>query len=130
NTGIVTLATTNHPERLDASILDRPSRFDRKYTFDLPAYAERADYILQWNASVEETMRLSKEAIIHIAQQTEGFSFAYLKELYLSALMRWVASPQPDIMDKLLGEQIGILQQQMTSAKTLTTHKEAVQPEH
>src|SRR5205085_9034892 len=37
NIGIVTLATTNHPERLDPSILDRPSRFDRKYPFDLPA---------------------------------------------------------------------------------------------
>ena len=41
NTGVVALATTNHPERLDASILDRPSRFDRKYHFDLPGPAER-----------------------------------------------------------------------------------------
>ena len=40
NTGVVALATTNHPERLDASILDRPSRFDRKYHFDIPGPAE------------------------------------------------------------------------------------------
>jgi AAA+ superfamily predicted ATPase len=41
NIGIVTLATTNHPERLDLSIVDRPSRFDRKYPFDLPELPER-----------------------------------------------------------------------------------------
>jgi SpoVK/Ycf46/Vps4 family AAA+-type ATPase len=41
NVGIVTLATTNHPERLDPSILDRPSRFDRKHPFDLPELPER-----------------------------------------------------------------------------------------
>jgi hypothetical protein len=29
--------TTNHRERLDPAIIDRPSRFDRKYPFDLPA---------------------------------------------------------------------------------------------
>src|SRR5690349_12665 len=40
NTGVVVLATTNHPEKLDSSILDRPSRFDRKYYFQLPAEAE------------------------------------------------------------------------------------------
>ena len=36
NAGILTIATTNHPGRLDPAILDRPSRFDRKYHFGLP----------------------------------------------------------------------------------------------
>jgi ATP-dependent 26S proteasome regulatory subunit len=49
NIGIVTLATTNHPERLDPAILDRPSRFDRKYPFDLPEQPERHAYIVMWN---------------------------------------------------------------------------------
>jgi len=34
NNGLVVLATTNHPEKLDPAILDRPSRFDRKYYFE------------------------------------------------------------------------------------------------
>jgi SpoVK/Ycf46/Vps4 family AAA+-type ATPase len=46
NVGVVVLATTNHPERLDPAILDRPSRFDRKYYFELPAEAERRAYPL------------------------------------------------------------------------------------
>jgi len=47
NTGVVILATTNHPDRLDPAILDRPSRFDRKYYFDLPAEAERVSRVLE-----------------------------------------------------------------------------------
>lgn len=41
NTGIVTLATTNHPERLDPALIERPSRFDRKYLDRRPAAAAR-----------------------------------------------------------------------------------------
>ena len=41
NTGVAVLATTNHPEKLDTAILERPSRFDRKYYFNLPAEPER-----------------------------------------------------------------------------------------
>src|SRR2546423_2000599 len=52
NTGVVVLATTNHPERLDTAILDRPSRFDRKYNFDLPAVAERLAYVSAWNKEI------------------------------------------------------------------------------
>ena len=57
NTGLVVLATTNHPDRLDPAILHRPSRFDRKYYFDLPAAAERLAYITAWNnrRSIEVT---------------------------------------------------------------------------
>jgi len=36
NAVLLTIATTNHPHKLDRSILDRPSRFDRKFHFPLP----------------------------------------------------------------------------------------------
>ncbi len=45
NTGILVLATANHPELLDPALTERPSRFDRKYNFDLPAEGERESYI-------------------------------------------------------------------------------------
>src|SRR6266705_129237 len=88
NIGIVTLATTNHPERLDPAILDRPSRFDRKYPFDLPEQPERYTYIAMWNTTLQETLRISDTAVIRLSEATEGFSFAYLKELFLSSMMR------------------------------------------
>ena len=117
NIGIITLATTNHPERLDPAILDRPSRFDRKYPFELPQLQERIDYIQHWNAALQGAMQLPVEAIEHIATLTEDFSFAYLKELFLSSMMKWIVAPQPDIMDTLIREQVSVLREQMASAR-------------
>ncbi len=119
NVGIVALATTNHPERLDPSILDRPSRFDRKYPFELPATAERQAYIELWNTSLKSALRLSDVAAAQIAEMTEGFSFAYLKELFLSSMMRWIVTPQPGTMGTLMAAQIDALREQMLSTSTL-----------
>ena len=118
NVGIVSLATTNHPERLDPSILDRPSRFDRKYHFDLPALAERQAYIEMWNMALQEDLRLSTETIAHIADLTENFSFAYLKELFLSAMMSWIATQQAGTMGTIMAGQVTGLREQMVSANT------------
>lgn len=90
NDGILVLATTNHPERIDAAILDRPSRFNRKYAFGLPAAEQRRSYVEQWNAGLDEDLRLDEEDAVQIAERTDGFSYAYLKELFVSSLMRWV----------------------------------------
>lgn len=118
NIGIVTLATTNHPERLDPSILDRPSRFDRKYPFDLPEIAERTAYITMWNESLKPDLRLSDEGITKIGEATEGFSFAYLKELFLSSKMRWIARAQQGSMEQVMSEQVDRLREQMMSVNT------------
>ena len=44
NDGILMIGSTNHLDRLDPAISKRPSRFDRKYHFKLPAAEERASY--------------------------------------------------------------------------------------
>lgn len=119
NDGILTLATTNHPERLDPAILDRPSRFDRKYPFDLPGPEERAAYIRRWNETLKPDLRLSEEIIPAIVEATEGFSFAYLKELFLAAVMRWVTDAQPGTMDRILVEQAAVLGDQMATVMEL-----------
>ena len=121
NIGIVTLATTNHPERLDPSILDRPSRFDRKYPFDLPEKTERDAYILLWNESLKPDLRLSNEGTTKISELTDGFSFAYLKELFLSSKMRWIAHPQQGTMEQVMIEQVGKLREQMLSTNISST---------
>jgi hypothetical protein len=116
NRGILTLATTNHPERLDPSILDRPSRFDRKYPFDLPGQPERQAYLALWNTSLKPALRLSDAGVAAIAEQTEGFSFAYLKELGLSSMMGWIAAPAERAMDEIMATQVVMLREQMVSA--------------
>jgi hypothetical protein len=119
NIGIVTIATTNHPERLDPAILDRPSRFDRKYPFDLPELPERKAYIDMWNSSLQSALRLPDEATHKLAELTEGFSFAYLKELFLSSMMRWISGKQQGTMAEMMIAQVNTLREQMVSALAL-----------
>jgi AAA+ superfamily predicted ATPase len=85
NTGVVVIATTNHPEKLDPAILDRPSRFDRKYYFTLPAPPERLAYVVSWNQSLKPELRVTEVSLPKLVEATDGFSFAYLKELFLSS---------------------------------------------
>lgn len=92
NTGVVVLATTNHPKRLDPAILDRPSRFDRKYHFELPGETERLAYIEKWNGELQPELRISPADARLLVSETEGFSFAYLKELFVSSLAEWMSN--------------------------------------
>lgn len=114
NTGVVVLATTNHPDRLDPAILDRPSRFDRKYHFNLPAKKERATYIDLWNRSLESALKLSDKAVLRAAESTEGFSFAYLKELFLSSMMQWMTEGGAVKMDRVIADRAKLLREQMS----------------
>lgn len=115
NTGVVVVATTNHPERLDPAILDRPSRFDRKYYFGLPAPAERLAYASAWNGNLREEMRVADAVTAEVVSQTEGFSFAYMKELFLSSMMQWMSAPEPKDMGAALLERARSLRAQMSS---------------
>ena len=114
NTGVVVLATTNHPEKLDASILDRPSRFDRKYYFQLPAETERLAYVTRWNQELQPELRISKTGAVEVVRRTEGFSFAYLKELFVSSMVRWMSAGTRSMDDVLLA-QAALLREQMST---------------
>ncbi len=113
NTGVVVLATTNHPEKLDPAILDRPSRFDRKYYFQLPAEKERLVYIARWNAELQPELRMTKGAAYALVRETEGFSFAYLKELVVASMVQWISSGGGGAMDDVILAQVKMLRSQM-----------------
>lgn len=116
NTGVVVLATTNHPEKLDPAILDRPSRFDRKYYFSLPAPPERLAYVVSWNQSLEPELRPSELSLPRLVEATDGFSFAYLKELFLSSMMQWIAESGRGRMDVVMLNRVVVLREQMNNA--------------
>lgn len=117
NDGILTLATTNYPEKLDPAILDRPSRFDRKYHFELPAAAERRAYLSRWNTRLGAELQLSEPGLLAAVDLTDGFSFAYLKELMLSATMAWMSTAETGTMDTVIADQARLLRSQMRTAQ-------------
>jgi len=125
NTGILTLATTNHPENLDPALIDRPSRFDRRYNFGLPTLGTRHAFIERWNGTLRPALQLDAAAVADVAARTEGFSFAYLKELFVSAVMRWMADEVPGTMDRVIAEQLVLLRDQMPSGKPKTEKGQA-----
>ena len=89
NNGLLMIGSTNYLDRLDPGISKRPSRFDRKYHFALPAKSERAKYCRFWQQKLEKNAKVDfpEELCDAIAQITEGFSFAYLKEAFVTALL-------------------------------------------
>ena len=113
NTGVIVLATTNHPQKLDTAILDRPSRFDRKYYFQLPAESERFAYVAKWNEELEPELRVSETGARRVVSETEGFSFAYLKELLVASTVQWVSSGGNGSMDHVILAQTELLREQM-----------------
>ncbi|KAF2430501.1 proteasome-activating nucleotidase [Tothia fuscella] len=89
NDGILMIGSTNHLNSLDPAIAKRPSRFDRKYHFKIPSHSERVAYCDYWRTKLakNESVDFSSDISPIIATLTEGFSFAYLKELFVMALL-------------------------------------------
>ncbi len=116
NAGIVTIGSTNHADRLDPAIVDRPSRFDRKYHFDLPGTDERRRYVMSWVARLPPALALAPDDVDAVAGLTDGFSFAYLKELFASALMRLTGDADRGLAT-LLREEGEALRSQMATAE-------------
>ncbi len=121
NAGVVTVATTNHAERLDPAILDRPSRFDRKFHFDLPAVAERRAYLERWSGSLEPSLRLDDADLEAVVGATEGFSFAYLKELFVSSMVAWFERRDADRLGAVVVATAPKLRAEMASAPPAET---------
>jgi SpoVK/Ycf46/Vps4 family AAA+-type ATPase len=117
NDGVAVLATTNHPGKLDPSILDRPSRFDRKYHFHLPAHTERLAYVMKWNKDLQTDLQVSENGAANVVDATEGFSFAYLKELFVASMVQWMSDGRSKSMDDIMLAQAIVLRGQMKMKK-------------
>ncbi len=123
NVGLVVVATTNHPERLDPAIVDRPSRFDRKYPFALPGKPERLAYLTLWREKLLDTAPWDGSTTEALVERTAGFSFAYLKELIVSSLMKAVSAPEVPMVRHLNGE-CDALRLQIQKGQTLLAPSE------
>ncbi|KAH8885501.1 P-loop containing nucleoside triphosphate hydrolase protein [Thozetella sp. PMI_491] len=89
NDGIFMVGSTNHLERLDPGISKRPSRFDRKYLFPNPIREERVAYSHFWQGKLADNKDIDfPDALCDaIADITDNFSFAYMQEAFVAALL-------------------------------------------
>lgn len=82
---VVYLATTNYPERLGQRILNRPSRFDKRFKMGHPKAESRRLYfkhLLDEQTISEYDIDLDKWV-----DDTEGMSVAHLKELFVAVVI-------------------------------------------
>ncbi|EJP65771.1 ATPase protein [Beauveria bassiana ARSEF 2860] len=89
NDGIFMIGSTNHLDRLDPGIANRPSRFDRKYLFPDPNLKERIAYCHFWQAKLADnkSIEFPDKLCEAIAEITYDFSFAYMQEAFIAALL-------------------------------------------
>ncbi|KAI1075404.1 ATPase [Whalleya microplaca] len=89
NDGIFMVGSTNHLDRLDPGISKRPSRFDRKYLFPDPNLNERTAYCKFWQSKLADNKEIEfpDKLCTAIAEITDKFSFAYMQEAFVAALL-------------------------------------------
>ncbi|UZP41715.1 hypothetical protein NXS19_009531 [Fusarium pseudograminearum] len=89
NDGIFIIASTNHLDLLDPGIAKRPSRFDRKYYFPDPNLEQREAYSRFWQKKLKSNKEIEfpDELCKAIAEITDKFSFAYIQEAFVAALL-------------------------------------------
>ncbi len=92
--GVIVLATTNAPEKLDPALLHRPSRFDRVWNIGLPGPKERLEMLRRKGGRF-----FPPETLAFAAEESKGFSMAYTQEVVTNALViaaNGDESPRPD----------------------------------
>lgn len=86
--GLLVIATANEVKKLKTNITDRPSRFDRKFEIPLPNTEMAYIYLKRWFGNLISANKC-KELAKYAAKY--DFSYAYLKELYISSMFEALA---------------------------------------
>lgn len=98
--GLLIIATSNNPERLEESIINRPSRFDRKFLFPYPDLDLAVKYLKKCFGKYLADKDIKKVAQVCIKNQ---FSFSHIKEVYLSSMFAVLAeNRQKPILNDIL----------------------------
>jgi len=79
---VVYLATTNYISQISERVRDRPSRFDRRFFIGYPEPDLRIEYFKR----LAKKSGIGKKHVQVFAKVSEGFSFAHMKELFISVI--------------------------------------------
>lgn len=80
--GILILATSNNPEKLDPALLKRPGRFDIVWEFPQPNFTQRLGILKRRGGN-----HFSENVLEKCARETQGLSMAYVQEVVVNALL-------------------------------------------
>jgi SpoVK/Ycf46/Vps4 family AAA+-type ATPase len=104
--GVIVVATANDPTVLDSAILRRPGRFDRVVALPAPDRQLGLRYFRKFNP------HLNDEALLRGVEDSDGLSFAQLKEVYILAGQR-AFERNADVTGNDLSEGIRVLRDGM-----------------
>lgn len=82
---VVFLATTNYPNKLGHRIMNRPSRFDKRFRIGFPSEKSRRMYLE--NLIGEQEIEKNKIDLDKWVKDTKQFSVAHLKELFVAVVI-------------------------------------------
>ncbi|BCM89563.1 putative ATPase YjoB [Abditibacteriota bacterium] len=92
NEGMLIIASSNHPGKIDEALLKRPSRFDRVFHLGLPELPERRAFCEKILSRPSLARKLAPGFDVsglcdQVAHKSDGFTPAYLKEAFVSAAL-------------------------------------------
>lgn len=104
SSGIITILTTNYPERLPDALIDRPGRFHDVLQFDLPDATIRRQMLDKWLAEASDAAKAKA------VKRTQGYSGAHLYELAQYA--RSISESDELSLDKAVDQAISKIESQ------------------
>jgi SpoVK/Ycf46/Vps4 family AAA+-type ATPase len=110
--GVLVIASTNEPEKLDPALLLRPSRFDRVWSFPLPGEEQRRSFLAKKSGGA-----FAREVIDEVAKLSQGFSMAYVQEILASAVAYAIRDAREPAEQDLI-EAVTVLRKQIKESRS------------
>lgn len=102
--GLLVIATANDISRFKTNITDRPSRFDRKIQIPSPDFSMALGYIKKMFGS---SLALDKARSLAKIVSSHSFSYAYIKELYISSMFEAISNNRKKPTEKDIYNALG-----------------------
>ncbi len=120
--GLLVVATANEIKKLKASVTDRPSRFDRKFEIPLPDQQMAHTFLKKWFGNAISTKKCRELA--RYCERYE-FSYAYLKDLYISSMFEALSHNKKTPTEKDIDNALVrlIKEKNIVSSKSIKTDK-------
>ena len=87
NHGVITLATTNHSNKIDPAIADRPGRFDRIIEVGLPGKEQRFHIFHHLLKKLDISRNVTIEVKEKLVKMTEGLTGAWIRAVVQDSLI-------------------------------------------